>query len=91
MADFCLLDRWAEFDNHEALYGDIQDEEITTDDIGELEKLVRLTCPFQFMINVTDVDTLESVLEASVLFASDDPELTLDDIDVSIEVTDDGE
>jgi hypothetical protein len=43
------------------------------------------------MISATDVDKLESVLEASVLFASDDPELTLDDIEVSIEVTDDGE
>jgi len=91
LADFCLLDRWGEFDNHEALYGDIQEAEITTDDIVELEKLVRLTCPFQFIINATDVDKLERVLEASVFFASNEPELTLDDIEVSIEVTDDGE
>jgi RNA polymerase subunit RPABC4/transcription elongation factor Spt4 len=91
LADFCLLNRWAEFDNHEALYGDIQDEEITTDNVDELEKLVRLTCPFRFLINATGVNTLESVLEASILFASDDSELTLDDIDVSIEVTGDGE
>jgi hypothetical protein len=85
LSDFCLLDRWEEFDNNEALFGDLPDEEIDVDDWEELEKIARLTCPFRFMLNAADVDRVGTLVELSVLLAVPEAEQP-DDVSVSIEV-----
>lgn len=85
LSDFCLLDRWEDFDNHEALFGDLPENEIDVDDWEELEKIARLTCPFRFVINATDVDRVGSLLELSVLLAVTEAEQP-DDVSVTIEI-----
>lgn len=81
LSDFCLLDRWEDFDNHD----DLPDDEIDTDDLDELEKIARLSCPFRFMINATGVDRFDDLLELAVLLAVPEAEQP-DDVSVSIEV-----
>jgi len=85
LSDFCLLDRWDDFDNHEALFGDIPEDKIDVDDWEELEKIARLTCPFRFMLNAADVDRVGTLLELSVLLAVPEAEQP-DDVSVSIEI-----
>lgn len=41
LADFCLLDRWEDFDNSEALLGYLPDDEISPNDWEEIEKFAR--------------------------------------------------
>ncbi|MDF9746297.1 zinc ribbon domain-containing protein [Natrinema salsiterrestre] len=86
LADFCLLDRWEEFDNEEALFGDLPDEDIDVDDIDAVEKLVRLTCPFRFVLNGAGLERLENIVAVSVYLCSSEPEITPDDVSVTIEV-----
>ena len=85
LSDFCLLDRWEDFDNHEALFGDIPEDKIDVDDWEELEKTARLTCPFRFMLNAADIDRVGTLLELSVLLAVPEAEQP-DDVSVSIEI-----
>ena len=87
MADFCLLDRWDEFDNAEALIGDLSIEGLDAEYDDEFEKLVRLTCPFQFVMNAVGLDAFETLLEVSVLAYSDEDELSTEDISVSIDIS----
>ncbi|QCW01868.1 hypothetical protein FGF80_00820 [Natrinema pallidum] len=85
LSDFCLLDRWDDFDNHEALFGDIPEDKIDVDDWEELEKIARLTCPFRFMLNAVDIDRVGTLLELSVLLAVPEAEQP-DDVSISIEI-----
>jgi len=85
LSDFCLLDRWEDFDNHEALFGDLPEDEIDVDDWEELEKITRLTCPFRFILNAADVDQFCTFLELSVLLAIPEAEQP-DDVSVSIQI-----
>lgn len=86
LADFCLLDRWQDFDNHEALFGDLPDGEIDTEDWDDIEKLARLTCPFRFILSATDVDRMSRLLELSLLIHAREVGESVDDVSVSIEV-----
>lgn len=85
LADFCLLDRWEAFDNHEALFRDLPEDKIDTDDWDELEKVARLTCPFRFMLSATDVERFSRLLELSLLLHVAEADQSVD-ISVSIEI-----
>lgn len=82
LADFCLLNRWDEFDNTEALFGDLPDGDIDLDDPEQIEKLVRLTCPIRFMLNATEVEQYETILEMSIYLKMQDSGVEWDDVSV---------
>jgi hypothetical protein len=89
--DFCVLDRWDEFDNREALVGDISTWDPDENDSEEIEKLARLTCPFRFLINGVGVEGVADVFALSVSMYKEDPNITLDDVTVTIEIEQDEE
>ena len=86
LADFCLLDRWDSFDNTEALVGDFPEKDVEPDDMAEIEKVVRLTCPFRFMLNGLGIERSELVLEFALITYLQDPETSINDVSVTIEV-----
>lgn len=88
LSDFCLLDRWEEFDNKEALVGDLPEEEFDPEDVDELAKLARLLCPSLFMLDALGVDRFTTLIELSVYAHLEETDKSLDDISVSIEIAD---
>ncbi len=88
LADFCLLDRWEDFDNSKALLGDLPDAEVSPDSWEEIEKFARLTCPSRFMLNAAGIDRYTKILEFSVLLYLQDSDTLFEDVSVSIEIED---
>lgn len=88
LSDFCLLNRWDEFDNQEALFGDLSETDIDPEDSEGIEKLARLTCPFRFMLNATGVEQFTALLELSVLLYLQEADESTGDVSVSIEIED---
>lgn len=86
LSDFCLLDRWDDFDNSEALLGDLPDGDIDPEDWEEVEKLARLTCPHRFMLNAMGVERFARLLELSVLVYASESDSSVNDVSVTIEI-----
>lgn len=83
LVDFCLLNEWDEFNNYEALLGDLPNE-VDLDDDDALHKVARLTCLFRFVYGAVGREGFEEIMNASITASLEREDVPEEDISVSI-------
>lgn len=66
--------------------GDLPEGKISPDELDDIDKRARLTCPHRFMINALGIDRFAGIVELSVLLCVQNSDQAVVSVSVSIDV-----